>query len=230
MQLPLAIEFPEAATFSSFVPGPNLLLADLLKKVASGLGEQQVYLWSETGLGKTHLLQASCRVAAQHQLSSCYLPMSQLSSYGPGALLGLQAVHVLALDELELIAGDADWERALFSLINECRAAQAKLVLAANANINQLSWQLPDLISRLAWGPVFQIQEIDDKDKVVVLRGRAERRGIDLPDEVANYLLSRFPRDLPYLCQQLDTLDRASLAAQRRLTIPFIKQVLEKNH
>ena len=172
-----------------------------------------------------------CKPAAvrqrAHGLSSCFLPLSQLLEYGREALVGLESVKLLALDELELIAGQAFWEQALFSLINECRNSGATLVLAANGNINDLPWQLPDLVSRLAWGPVFQIQSLSDTDKMQVLQARANRRGIELTDEVANYLLRRFPRHLPYLCQQLDTLDRASLAAQRRLTIPFIKEVLE---
>lgn len=227
MQLPLAIEFPETATFDSYITGPNGLLLELLQQSARAAGEQQLYCWSESGLGKTHLLQASCRAAAEHGLSSCYLPLSQLLRHGAEALEGLESVKLLALDELQSIAGEALWEQALFSLINVCRAAGSRLILAARANINELPWQLPDLLSRLAWGPVFQIQSLADVDKLVVLQTRASRRGIELSDEVGNYLLSRFPRDLPYLCRQLDTLDRASLAAQRRLTIPFIKQVLE---
>lgn len=226
MQLPLAIEFAETATFDSYIPGPNALLFKLLQQCAELQGERQLYCWGSAGMGKTHLLQATCRAASGNGLSSCYLPVSQLLEYGPGSLDGLEAVRLLALDELDRLAGRSDWEQSLFSLINRCRAADSCLLLAARANIGELDWRLPDLVSRLAWGPVFQIKSLSDADKLRVLQARARRRGIELSDEVGNYLLTRVPRDMHYLCELLDTLDRASLAAQRRLTIPFIKEVL----
>lgn len=226
MQLPLAIAFPETATFDSYRPGPNALLVALLRQCAVLKGERQVYCWSESGLGKTHLLQAACRAAGEQGLSSCYLPAAELIEHGPQSLDGLEAVNLLALDQLDMLAGRGDWERALFSLINRSRAGRGCLLFAAGANIGELPWELPDLASRLAWGPVFQVRALADEDKLAVLQARAARRGIELSDEAGRYLLHRFPRDMRYLCELLDTLDRASLAAQRRLTIPFIRQVL----
>jgi DnaA family protein len=228
MQLPLAIAFPDTATLDSFNPGPNGLLLELLHRCANLQGEPQLYCWGDAGLGKTHLLQATCRAASENGYSSCYLPVSELLEYGPQSLDGLEAVRLLALDEVDRLAGRDEWERALFSLINRCRAAGGCLLLAARANIGELAWALPDLVSRLAWGPVFQVRPLTDAGKLDVLQARARRRGIELNDEVGRYLLTRYPRDMRYLCEQLDTLDRASLAAQRRLTIPFIKEVLNQ--
>ena len=186
MQLPLTIEFPETACFDSFVAGPNALLVELLHKSARAEGEQQLYVWSEAGLGKTHLLQATCRAATAYQHSSCYLPLFELLAHSPGALEGLESLHLLALDQLHLFVGQEEWELALFNLINRCRDSGTRLIMAANANLSDLSWRLPDLASRLAWGPVFQIRSLSDADKINVLKGRAQRRGIELADDVAN--------------------------------------------
>jgi len=234
VQLPLNIQLPETANFDTYVPGENGLLLELLRQCAAGRGEMQIYCWSEPGLGKTHLLQACCHSAADRGYLPCYLPLNELlhqderkDSVGPDILDNLESVDLLCLDGLHHITGLSPWEQATFSLINRCRAKGTRLVLAAGANIHELGWLLPDLASRLSWGPVFQIKPLNDDDKLLVLQGRAQRRGIELSDEVGLYMLRRFPRDIRFLCDVLDALDRASLAAQRRVTIPFIKAVFE---
>lgn len=234
VQLPLNIQLPDAANFDAYVPGDNKLLLELLRQCAAGQGELQIYCWSEPGLGKTHLLQACCHGAARQGHLPCYLPLDELlkpddrrDNPGPDALDNLESVDLLCIDGVQHIAGRLAWEQAVFSLINRCRANSTRLVFAASANIHELGWSLPDLASRLSWGPVFQIKPLDDDHKLLVLQGRAQRRGIELSDEVGLYMLRRFPRDIRFLCEVLDTLDRASLAAQRRVTIPFIKAIFE---
>jgi DnaA family protein len=231
IQLPLNIQLPETANFNTYVPGSNGLLLELLGQCAAGQGEMQLYCWSEPGLGKSHLLQACCHSAARQGYLPCYLPLSELfreaRADGPDVLDNLESVDVLCIDDSQQVAGRLPWEQALFSLINRCRVKGTRLVFAANANIHELGWLLPDLASRLSWGPVFQIKPLNDDEKLLVLQGRAQRRGIELTDEVGLYMLRRFPRDIRFLCDVLDTLDRASLAAQRRVTIPFIKAIFE---
>jgi DnaA family protein len=236
VQLPLNIQLPDAANFDSYVPGDNSLLLELLRQCAAGRGEPQIYCWSEPGLGKTHLLQACCHDAARRGRVPCYLPLAELLTQdngrgdsGPDVLDNLESVDLLCIDGLQRIAGRLEWEQAVFSLINRCRTTGTRLVFAASANIHELPWSLPDLASRLSWGPVFQIKPLNDDRKLQVLQGRAQRRGIELSDEVGLYMLRRFPRDIRFLCELLDTLDRASLAAQRRVTIPFIKAIFENS-
>ena len=226
-QLPLAIQIPESVDFDTFIPGDNQLLVQLLRRCAQKQGELQIYCWSEPGLGKTHLLQACCRDASQHGLSTCYLPLSQVLAHGPASFEHLEQLDVLCLDELQVLVEQAEFEQALFALINRCRAQETRLILAADHNIHALSWVLPDLASRLAWGPVFQIKALSDQDKIRALQVRAQQRGLQLPDDVGQYLLRHYHRELRSLYQQLDRLDRASLAAQRRLTVPFVKTVLQ---
>ncbi len=227
MQLPLAIEFPDTASFAGYEAGANTLLLDLLKKTAIGEGELQLYIWAERGLGKTHLLQSTCRFAAEKGRRTCYLPATVLREHGPQILNGLEDLDLIAIDDLEQIVLDLNWQKAMFSLINSCRNTSACLLLAAGKNIPELNLELADLYSRLGWGPVFEIKPLNDTRKKKVLQNRARQRSLELNDESVNYLLSRYPRDMHGLCDLLETLDKASLSAQRRLTVPFIKSVLE---
>ena len=120
------------------------------------------------------------------------------------------------------------WEEALFDLINRMRETGNSLLLAAATSPEAMQVQLPDLRSRLAWGPVFQLQSLSDAEKYEALRIRANQRGLELPGNVAEYLMRHYPRDLFGLFERLEMLDTAAMAMQRKLTIPFVKSVLEK--
>jgi DnaA family protein len=145
----------------------------------------------------------------------------------PGSLLeGLDDLDWLCIDGLQFVAANSAWELALFALFNALRDKGGRLLIAANASPNKLPIALPDLQSRLNWGLALSIQPLSDEEKLAALQLRAKARGLDLSDEVGQYILHRAPRDMGPLFQCLNTLDKASLAEQRRLTIPFVKQVL----
>lgn len=219
-QLPLQIKLNDAATFENYLPAGN---ADLLKILQAGT-EAYLYLWSGEAAGKTHLLQALCHTAGPGQ--AMYLPLEEVALLEPEVLEGLDQYNLVCLDDVRCIAGKPDWELALFNLYNQLRESGGRLCISSNAPPNQLGIKLADLVSRLNWGLVYQIQPLSDQHKTAALQLRATQRGFQLPDEVANYLLSRFPRDLHNLFAILDKLDEATLQAQRRLTIPFVKQRL----
>jgi DnaA-homolog protein len=225
VQLPLNIHLPETATLATFVAHDNAELVALLNAMAQGQSELQVYLWGDSGVGKTHLLQAVCHAATAAQLRSVYIPLDIALSYGVSALEGLESFDIVCLDELQVLAGQANWELALFNLINELRSRRARLLLASRKPVIH-GWQLADVQSRLSWGPVYQLRNLSDAQKAEVLIQRAALRGLVLKNDVADYMLSRYPRNLAVLCDILQTLDRASLAEQRALTIPFVKQIL----
>jgi len=194
--------------------------------MADGTGERQAFLASEPGLGKSHLLQATCRRAGDAGARCAWLPLDGEAGADAGILEGLEALDLIALDAIDAVVGDAAWERGLFGLINAARASDTRLLFAARAVPAGLSLVLPDLASRLTWGPVLQLTPLEEADKREALMGRARVLGLDLPDAVADYLLRHFPRDLAGQLERLDTLDRASLASGRRLTVPFVKEVL----
>ena len=230
-QLPLQLVPRGDFSFDNYVEGSNSLAVNLLKQMAQpassrSVSEVQLYLWAEQGLGKSHLLQAACQMAARHDCATSYLPLSELLATGPGILDGLEQLELVCLDELEVVAGRLDWEEGLFTLIKRMRAAHKYLVFAARLAPNDLSLALPDFRSRLSWGPVFQLQPLGDSEKIQALKQRAMHRGVVLPDNAAEYLLRHYPRDLSGLFQRMDQLEEASLSFQRRMTIPFIKSVL----
>jgi DnaA family protein len=219
-QIPLQIKLSDAATFENYVVGDNAEIVRILQAAT----EPYLYLWSAKATGKTHLLQALCHLHGPGQ--AIYLPLKEMVQQRAEILEGLEQFALVCLDDVQYIAGHSEWELSLFHLYNRLREKGGHLCITSNAPPNQLQVELADLVSRLNWGPVFQLQPLNDQDKVKAMQLRATQRGFQLPDEVANYLLNHYPRDLPNLFSILDKLDVASLQAQRRLTIPFVKQWL----
>lgn len=226
-QLPLDIGLDPGASFESYYAGANAQAVAAVAALARGDGDGFVYLQGEAGLGKTHLLQAACRSASEAGAAAAYLPLAQARSWSPEVLEGLEAMAVVALDDLEAVAELPEWQEALFHFYNRLRDAGGRLLVAARARPAELGYTLPDLVSRLQWGLLLRLQDLSDADKLQSLQLRARQRGLELPTETAQYLLVRAPRRLSALFALLDRLDEASLVAQRRLTIPFVKQVLE---
>jgi DnaA family protein len=225
-QLPLALTLPDSARFGNFVAGPNDELVRAVYAMASTGGDSSLYLWGGPGLGKTHLLQAACRESGDHGLASAYLSLRQSREPGPAILQGFEHLDLLCVDDWEAIGGERPWEQALFDLFNRMRDCGRRLLMAGSSPPEGLGLGLPDLVSRLEWGLVYAVRSLDDAGRLQVLQLRAQGRGFELPDETGAYLLRRYPRDLPALCGLLERLDQASLVAQRRLTIPFVKAVL----
>lgn len=145
----------------------------------------------------------------------------------PAVLEGLERCELVCVDALEALVARPAWEEALFHLYNRLAASGRRLVLASARAPRALAFCLPDLGSRLVAGLVFQLRPLDDAGKLVMLGRRAAASGLELPAEVGRYLLTRLPRDTGALLQALERLDWASLAAGRRLTLPFVRAVLE---
>lgn len=223
-QLPLALRYPPDQRFDTFVGAPAGALAQLRAVVARN--GDWLYLEGGPGTGKTHLLLAACAEAESRGASAVYLPLAAAAGRLAQALDGLQAMHLVALDGLEAIAGDRDDEVALFDFHNRARAAGVAVLYAADAAPAALPLGLPDLRSRLAQCARITLQPLDDVGRAELLRLRARRRGLQFDEAAIGWLLKRSGRDLAGLTAQLDALDRASLAAQRRVTVPFLREVL----
>ena len=209
------------AAFENYFSGANGEAVFALKQCAEGRGEQFIYLWGTQGTGKSHLLQAVCKL----EKNAVYLPLSEKESLVPDMLEGLESMAIVCIDDMEQIAGDPEWETAVFNLFNRVRDSGNRLIITDNVKPADLGIKLPDLVSRLNWGLTLHLQLLNDEGKLSALQLRAVKRGFELPDNVGKYLLSRNTRDLSSLFDLLDQLDEASLAAQRKLTIPFVKEV-----
>lgn len=226
-QLTLGVGLRDEATFANYHAGKNNHLVEELKKTASGQGEEVIYFYGTGGEGRTHLLQASCHMANQHQLTSVYIPLASLIDYSQDIFEGLESLSLICIDDIHLIAGRPKWEEAIFHAYNRIRDAGGRLIVTANLAPKALGVSLPDLVSRLEWGMVFQLQSLSDAEKIEILMMRAKLRGMTLVEEVSRFILNHCPRHMSTLFAALDTLDKTSLAAQRKLTIPFVKTVLQ---
>lgn len=224
-QLVLPLQLADHAVFGSFLAAGNEHVTDYLKSLPAVSTAHGAWLWGATATGKTHLLQAACEGFADRAV---YVPLAELAGAGPRLLDGLGSRDLVCIDDIHLIAGDSGWEQALFNLFNEAAEAEHQLVVSATSPPRKSGIVLPDLQSRLQRLPTFQIHALDDAQRVAALQLRARHRGLDLPDESARYLLTRSKRDMGSLYELLDKLDLEALRAQRRLTIPFVRSVLEQ--
>jgi DnaA-homolog protein len=219
-QLTLGVRLTDRAVLGNFLEGDNALALAAVRALAAGPGEGGLYLHGAAGSGKSHLLQGLC-VAVP---GAAYLPLGTLAPMGPGVLEGAATLPLVILDDIGCIAGHAGWEEALFALYNARRGHG--IAVGANAPAKLLALRLPDLVSRLAALAHFALKPLDELQQRQALQLRARLRGFELPDDTVIFLQRRFPRDMGRLTSVLDELDAASLAEQRRVTVPFIRQVL----
>jgi len=228
-QLALNLRLRDASSFENYFVARNREAVERLQHAVRSLGRAPqapaswLVLWGEPGTGKTHLLEAACRAAQEQGQAPLYVPLVENAGLTTALLEDVEQAPLVCVDDIDAVAGDATWEAALFALYERLRAHGGMLVLAARTSPAAIGLKLADLATRLAAGLVYQLQPLTDEEKIAALRLRAGRRGLEMTGEVANYLLTRFPRDMHSLFALLDKLDAATLAAQRRLTIPFLR-------
>jgi DnaA family protein len=219
-QLPLALALEDYASFETFVG--NAAAVDHARNLARGRGDT-VWLWGGPATGKSHLLQAACRAATAAERRAMYIALPAAS---PAILADLEQVELLAIDDVHRIAGEPEWEQPLFVILNAFLSRNGALLLAANAPAAQCGFRGADLASRGAGAVTYRLAPLDDVERAAALRLHAAARGLELDTAAAEFLLKRVTGDMAALTSCLARLDRASLSAQRRLTIPFIREQL----
>lgn len=222
LQLPLGVRLKDRADFENFHAGRNEALVKAVQRLAAPDASGILWLAGPSGSGKSHLLQATCARLP----GGAYFPLSELELFGPEVLDGAELLPIACIDDLDQVAGNRDWEAALFRLYVEVDARHGRLLLAAERPPGQLRFALPDLASRCAAAFRGTLQPLNEAEQREALRRRAAVRGLELPEDCALYLQRHFPRDMGSLQGILDRLDQASLSAQRRLTLPFLREVL----
>ncbi|MBI2379947.1 MAG: DnaA regulatory inactivator Hda [Gammaproteobacteria bacterium] len=226
-QLSLGLALKDNDSFESFHGEANAELVAGLIAAARGEAGANLHIWGEAGSGRSHLLHAVCQAADAAGLAVAYLPVAELLELSPEVLEGIEQFTLVCLDDIGACAGRRDWEEALFHAYNRVQAAGGRWLSTADNVPQSLGLGLKDLVSRLGWGMIYQLKPLDEAGKLAALQKRARLRGFELSDEVGQFLLRRLPRDNAALFSMLDRLDRESYAAQRRLTVPFVKQVLD---
>lgn len=224
-QLPLALRYPPDQRFDGFVGAPAGALAQI-EALAAGRDGDWLYLSGMPGSGKTHLALSACAAAEAAGRRSAYLPLQAAAGRMREALDALQDNDLIALDGLDAIAGRREDEVALFGFHNRASDAGTAVLYTARVAPDLLPLVLPDLRSRLSQCARIALAPLDDAGRREVLHLRARRRGLSIDEAAIDWLLRRVDRDLSSLATLLDRLDRASLAEQRRITVPFLRQVL----
>lgn len=222
-QLTLSLDTAPATSFASFhVDDRNVMVRDAVRAfVRNKLDDSQIFIWGEDGAGKSHLLSAACEQLGAGGYRIAYLPGEFVNS--AGALEGMETRDLLCIDDLQRL--DHASEIDLFHCINRCRDTGTRMILSADRAPDELGVRLPDLQTRLNWGLVFQLQALGENGLRQALRQEIQSRSLEASDEVVAYIMRRFPRRMSALKQVVDTLDQVSLIAQRRITIPLVKDV-----
>jgi len=225
-QLVLGVHLQDEARFSNFVvTAANSQLLENLQGEDSS--RQFIYIWGNPGSGRTHLLQALCHQQAELGNAVLYLPLGEREHFGVELLQGANTLSMVCLDDVDELAGDADWEAALFNLYNEVLESDTRLLIAASVPPKKLAITLPDLQSRLQSCLVYQMQQPADDAKEEILRLRAANRGMNIEKGVAEFIVQRAERSLTGLMAILDQLDRVTLEKGRRVTIPLVKEIMQ---
>lgn len=226
-QLTLPLYLPDDENFASFYPGENQVLLAALQSALQQEQGSYIYFWSCAGGGRSHLLHACCAELSQRHHAVGYIPLDKRQQFSPEMLEGMEQLALVCIDNIECIAGDSVWEMAIFNLYNRIKEnGLSHLFISGDSPPRQLNLCLPDLASRLDWGQIYKLQTLSDEDKLLALQHRAKLRGFELPEEVGRFLLKRLQRKTPTLFKILDKLDQESIKAKRKLTIPFVKQIL----
>lgn len=223
MQIPLDITLRDQATLERFVAGDNRELIDVLQSLGSDSEVRMIVITGLSGSGKTHLLQAACR-QVDHAI---YLPLKDLPDLDSSVFEALGGSPLVCLDDLQVLADSEEMQLALFSLINELKENNRSFVFSLDQPVDQAGFVLKDLVSRLQGCASYPLEAPQDRHKADFLQADAQRRGLQLSDEVVSWILTHTPRDMPNLVSLMNRLDQESLRSQRRPTIPFIKQILQ---
>lgn len=225
-QLPLVLRWPAQQRFETYVEGDNAAAVDLLQRASSN-DSSWVFVSGPAGSGKTHLLIAACAAASGHARNAQYVSLAKVPVDRAAAIRSFGGSDLLALDDVDAIAADHAAEHALFDLYNRCKVEKSTLLFGAAAPPAHLGIALPDLVSRLSACAQATLKPLDDGARREALRQRAQARGLELDDAVIDWLFAHTPRDLGSLSALIERLDRESLAAKRRITVPFLRQLLE---
>ncbi len=216
----------QSATLDNFIPGKNYQAIAEITACTRQSDGKYLYLWGPNGAGKSHLITAASRAADSDGHTVAYIPLDRADELAPEMLANMEQMELVCLDDIHSIAGIKVWEEALFHLFNRTREQATNLIITANCGPSSLNIALPDLVSRLASGTSYRLIALDDETKLDLLIDRAAQRGMDLSPDIASYILKNYSRDTAALLALVEQLDQASLAAQRKLTIPFIRTLI----
>ena len=226
-QIPFEVGNFQKIDFTSFIEGDNQELLDFLHTMPKKKKNDCLYIWGSQGTGKTHLLQAACKQADDMNSQVTYIPLKQYEEFDSEIFNGLGKLDLICVDDLEFISGNLEWQQRLTLLYNEIRDNNNSIIISSTSSPKNIKIELDDLKSRLVWGQVHKIKPPNDELKIEILKRKASERSFELSESVAEFLIHRTERDLNSLIKILDVIDHSSLAAKRKVTIPFVKKLID---
>lgn len=224
-QLPLQFEFQSTQNFSAFYSGSNEEIVTNLQQIFI-TQEQQIFLWGAASSGKSHLLQATCQNANDSNKTSFYFSLDAKTLPPPTILDGLDNIDLVCFDNIDQIIENTEWEQAFFNFFNLHRDNNKHLVLSASCPPRYIGLQLPDLKTRMSWGLTLKLNPLSDEQRLHALIYKANVLGFEIPTHVGKFLMTHYTSDLPSIWKLLNRIEIATLAAQRKITIPFLKQIM----
>ena len=224
-QFPLRLSRERSPTFANFIGTTNAAALQAVETLCRSGKADSLYLWGKS-CGKTHLLLAAVNAVGKNGGEATYLPLREIVSLTPACLDGFDASDLLCIDDIEQVAGKPPWEEALFHLYNRIRDHNGRVLLSGDNSLASMNIGMPDLHSRLSWGASYRLHPLDDEERRKLLQQLSRERGMEMNTDVADYLLRRYSRDIKALVTLIDELDRRSLSAKQKLTIPFLRQSL----
>ena len=223
-QLHLPIRLRDWVSVDNFFPAGNEEVFAAFNGWLNGDTDKSVlFLHGVAGSGRSHLLQAACCFVSEKERPSIYVPAGEPDISGE-FISQLDPESTVCIDDLDQVVGDVHWEEAVLEVHERLLSSNGRLLLAALQPPRALGLTLPDLATRLAAGGVYRIRPLTERELPRAMQLRARRRGLELPDEVVEYLLRRVPRNSEAIFDLLDRVDEAAFAKKRRLTVPFIRE------
>lgn len=226
-QMTLNLCLPDHATFTNFYTGKNQNVVTILHSIATNPLTKFTYLWGEHGCGRTHLLLACCAYYHEQNVATTYIPLKELKGSSPKILENLENMALLCFDDLDVVAGLPHWEEAIFHCFNRLQQQQCNIIVTASATPHAIPFCLQDLKSRMTSGMIYEIKALNDDEKIAALQFRARQLGLTLSHQTASFMINHCARDTTSLFKLLRQLDKKALQTQRRLTVPFIKTLLQ---
>ena len=223
-QIPINFSFCNAKTLDNYISGENKHLIKALKEFAKNNHGQLIYLFGEKSTGKSHLCKAVFDIIEDTKILVNQHNFETLSD------MDLQNINYLIIDDFEIILEKRNNEDTLFYYINEFIISKKSLLISSINSTEQITFTKKDLKSRLTSNLIFNIKEISDERKVEVLKNITEDIGWTIEEKVCQYIMYHYRRDLFFLCNVLKSIDENSLALKKKVTIPFVKSIIERFH
>lgn len=228
-QIALPLSFDRQFSLENYFAEKGELIITNLKVLIRKDGESIIGLWGGPDSGKTHLINACAHFARQQEINFQLYEGGQLAQCDPDYFDIQEGCDVLAVDNLDTLCGQRHWEEKFCQIINRCKKGELRLIFTLTDRPQYIQCLLADFQSRLSWGLLLQLPVSGDFDVDRIIKQRAKLRGLDLSSEVMAYLLTHYSRRLSAQIENLQLLDKASLTAQKKITIPLIKKTLARS-